>query len=898
MQYPSSAAVTVPFLVSTTTILPGTTIYPDSLGGGYVLNTSSGANYTTFNVNGRPSGGEQNQAGGVTINGPPPASSFSPALLVLVDSTTNSTNGSGMLELWENNPNHNSYLLWIHGSSQRNSDEPIRFDGPTWGIDEVNTSTDNAHGIGKWKVISSAYQSNVLQLANSRAWDNTTFEHLLEVYPQAQLSVMPGIQFDAQSLANDSGVLTSSDTSGIRFIGLNGSAVGLTGPQNPNASYQFALPDTVGAAGDLWYNSGNRGGNFNVRQMKQTGSDFTYSPTSGVTVSTLTVSSMTVQNITINGTCTGAGCGGGSVVLASSGIAFGSPTNMVTSDTNTLNYTTTKELIIGTDTATNTTYTSGAQGAGIRLYANASNTFPNLIYAPTGTGSFFPLRSSVGSFFLGDDFYISQNKASVGFFVDSNLGTSTPQMSFQAGASANIFNMFSTSAAYHYSGGDSVVMNNSGLTAIGVNDSGLTASQFVQTDASKNLVSYDLFNASPTFHGAITNSSATFQNITINGTCTGSGCGSGSGGGIVSPGTFTWTNSQGIILSTETVDQITFSGNNTTLMSLPSYWSVAYSPSFGGSVTETFSKPTNLAFGGNSLNVTAAAFAMNGPFGINGKTVLYNGTTGNATNKLDIVGGMSVGYADGSYPNAGNSIYSAFGVNAATGVFSTSLTVSGQNVCQANGTNCPASSGGSSSLAVTTGSAAGFSSIASSPTAVINLDANFFSATLQGTATGYVTIISTGAAGTVLTSNGAGLGAGWKASSGGSGTKPPLTFTWDGGGVVIATAGVSLARFTELPYAVTITSSVLSCTVATGYTAATSTFSVTVSTQSAATFNGATGYGSICAADCPSLSSQARKGDGSLTGWVTSLNAGEYVWVDLNAPPQAATYCQLQLWVN
>ena len=57
-------------------------------------------------------------------------------------------------------------------------------------------------------------------------------------------------------------------------------------------------------------------------------------------VSTVTaVSSMTVQNITINGTCTGAGCGGGSVVLASSGIAFGSPTNTVTSDTNTLTYT-------------------------------------------------------------------------------------------------------------------------------------------------------------------------------------------------------------------------------------------------------------------------------------------------------------------------------------------------------------------------------------------------------------------------------------------------------------------------------------------------------------------------------------------------------------------------------
>lgn len=48
--------------------------------------------------------------------------------------------------------------------------------------------------------------------------------------------------------------------------------------------------------------------------------------------------------------------------------------------------------------------------------------------------------------------------------------------------------------------------------------------------------------------------------------------------------------------------------------------------------------------------------------------------------------------------------------------------------------------GGSSSLAVTTGTSAGFSTIASSPTAVLNFDNTQFSAQLEGSATAFVTI--------------------------------------------------------------------------------------------------------------------------------------------------------------
>lgn len=48
--------------------------------------------------------------------------------------------------------------------------------------------------------------------------------------------------------------------------------------------------------------------------------------------------------------------------------------------------------------------------------------------------------------------------------------------------------------------------------------------------------------------------------------------------------------------------------------------------------------------------------------------------------------------------------------------------------------------GGASALAVTTGSSAGFASIASSPTAVINFEATQFNAALKGGATGYVSL--------------------------------------------------------------------------------------------------------------------------------------------------------------
>lgn len=56
---------------------------------------------------------------------------------------------------------------------------------------------------------------------------------------------------------------------------------------------------------------------------------------------------------------------------------------------------------------------------------------------------------------------------------------------------------------------------------------------------------------------------------------------------------------------------------------------------------------------------------------------------------------------------------------------------------------CVFGSSGASALAITTGTSAGFSSTASSPTAVVNFDNTRFSASLSGSATGFVTLLST-----------------------------------------------------------------------------------------------------------------------------------------------------------
>lgn len=72
-----------------------------------------------------------------------------------------------------------------------------------------------------------------------------------------------------------------------------------------------------------------------------------------------------------------------------------------------------------------------------------------------------------------------------------------------------------------------------------------------------------------------------------------------------------------------------------------------------------------------------------------------------------------------------------------------------------NGAECGTGGTGASSLAVTTGTSAGFSTITSSPTAVLNTDQAMFSVSLRGGSTAFMTIkhaVTSLAANTVLTS--------------------------------------------------------------------------------------------------------------------------------------------------
>jgi len=259
------------------------------------INSSGSSQGLKLVVNGQPSGSLQSKIGALTIQslttGGPPATG-----LVIHDSTTDPQDGGGLMEIWEDNPNHNDPLFWIHNVGSL-SNPAIRIDDNAPDLEMVNTSTDNAHGMGKWEPFAMANQGVDLQI-NSRAYDDSTFENL--AYWQAlqkDKDLGPGLYVKNQSLTNDSGVMSSSSTAGISFYTLNNHIIGLTGPKNvASGSWRFALPSTPNNLGQVLYQSTNSDGTkFGDRQWEfttggNTGDVLTYNSGSAPTWTTVSVS--------------------------------------------------------------------------------------------------------------------------------------------------------------------------------------------------------------------------------------------------------------------------------------------------------------------------------------------------------------------------------------------------------------------------------------------------------------------------------------------------------------------------------------------------------------------------------------------------------------------------------
>jgi len=177
--------------------------------------------------------------------------------LVIVSSYSDAQVGTSDILILDRSINRNDPLIRIIRSSN-NSAPDFRVDAPAPNMEQIATSTDNVHGRGKFEPYATPYQSEILQV-NSRAWDNTTFENMAYWEP---LSIQPswatpGLFLRAQDLTNDSGVLASSNTSGVNFFTQNNHTVGLTGPLNATASWRFRLPATFNNTGKLIYQSDN-----------------------------------------------------------------------------------------------------------------------------------------------------------------------------------------------------------------------------------------------------------------------------------------------------------------------------------------------------------------------------------------------------------------------------------------------------------------------------------------------------------------------------------------------------------------------------------------------------------------------------------------------------------------
>jgi len=186
--------------------------------------------------------------------------------LVLVSSNTDAQLGAGILELWQVASQHNDPQLWIH-ADDHNSAGNIRIDSYAPNFEIVNKSTTSTEGPGwgKWEPFAMAYQSSRMQMGSSRCWNNTGFDNMFFAEPMFKGGGLRMQPFDSTGCEAGAGYVASSTTLPLVWVTLNNREVGLKGPLNPAASWNFMLPSTFANGGQVLYqatDSGNRNWEF------------------------------------------------------------------------------------------------------------------------------------------------------------------------------------------------------------------------------------------------------------------------------------------------------------------------------------------------------------------------------------------------------------------------------------------------------------------------------------------------------------------------------------------------------------------------------------------------------------------------------------------------------------
>lgn len=270
-----------------------------NVNGGTIVSTGTG-NTLSLVANGLPSGGLQNNNGGV-LNITMSNTSVGEGI-VIYSSVTETQLGSARLLIKQDAHGYNDPgILYIDNSDGSGGQFKIIAHGANGPNFEMVGSSDTPHGLSVWEWGAEAGNGGIDMCINNRVWANTGFENLACFHPLTKSDIMPGMLISPQNVGSDGGVITSSDTAGVGFFTLNSHTLMITAPQFMSASYNLGMPDLPSTTGLMLYNGGNRGGTFTVRQEKWTGTDFLYSPTTGLSISTATISSATVSNITDTG---------------------------------------------------------------------------------------------------------------------------------------------------------------------------------------------------------------------------------------------------------------------------------------------------------------------------------------------------------------------------------------------------------------------------------------------------------------------------------------------------------------------------------------------------------------------------------------------------------------------